>query len=499
MVADSAAISVEDIEVKFGNFRALKGVSLQVQPGEVVGLLGENGAGKSTLIKVLAGVNTPSQGRVLLHGKEISFDSPKHAIDSGISTVHQHSMLVGTMTVAENLVLGDEPPSRLRGFVGRDSTIAHASQIAAGLGFDLPYLNDRVETLSLPQKQVVEIVRAASKATALLILDEPTAALEPSDVDLLFDAIRQVKERGVPVLYISHRLDEIPRVCDRAVVLRDGAKVGELPREECTNANIVPMIAGRPVGELFPQMPFATDDILLELKDFAPAIRGFQGESFSLRRGEVLGLTGGTGAGQRDFARALAGAVGSTGTLQIEGNRVRPGSVPAAVANGICYVSGDRAEGIFPIEPTWRNTAVGSWPRLTNALGFISKNAERRLGKETAESFKVRASGYDGPISELSGGNQQKALIARWAAIKPKLMILDEPTLGVDVGSRREIYDLLVELVADGMAIVIVSADFPELRGIASSLKVFSRNRIVETLDIEDATDAAIMSAREAL
>lgn len=485
------AVAVQGLEVAFGAFRALKGVDLAVAPGEVVGLLGENGAGKSTLIKVLAGVHRPSAGEVRLDGRPVALGSPREAISAGVATVHQHSMLAGNLTVAANLVLGDEPVSG--GFVSGRAIRGRARAVCAAVGIELP-LDSRVEDLSLAERQRVEIVRAASQAGALLILDEPTAALEPTEVDELFATVRHLRDRGTAVLYISHRLDEIPRICDRVVVLRDGRKVGELDGDRCVPDEIIPLLAGRPLDELFPALPAPQAETVLAARGIATS--GTAPVDLELRAGEVIGLTGAAGAGQREVARALAGIERATGSLQVDGRVVGLGRVPAAIAAGVTYVSGDRAEGTFPDQSVWRNAAVGSWPRLTTALGFVRGRQERATGARLSADYKVRAGDVGQPISTLSGGNQQKVLIARWAGTSPRVIVLDEPTLGVDVGARREIYDLIAAEVAGGTAVVLVSSDHAELQAMSHRVVVFADGRPVAELAAEDATEEAVLAAR---
>lgn len=488
---DVEAIGVQDLVMAFGSFRALKGVSLSVHPGEVVGLLGENGAGKSTLIKVLAGIYRPTSGTVRLAGKEVTLGSPREAISAGVATVHQHSMLAGNLTVAANLILGDEP--RRAGIVTTQAINNRARAILDQVGIDLP-LNTRVEDLSLAERQRVEIVRAASQATAVMILDEPTAALEQSEVAELFDTIRHLRDRGIAVLYISHRLDEIPQICDRVVVLRDGSNVGELDGEHCVPAEIIPLLAGRPLDELFPTLSTPGTETVLEVDGLSTATT--KPFAATLHRGEVLGLTGAAGAGQREVARAIAGIERARGAVFLDGQPVRNGSVPDAIHAGITYISGDRAEGAFPDLSVWRNAAVGFWPHLSQRLGFLNSRAERRTGTRLADEYRVRGHSFSQPISTLSGGNQQKVLIARWAGTSPRVIVLDEPTLGVDVGARREIYDLIAEKVAEGTSIVLVSSDHAELQAMSHRVVVFANGAPVAEMDAVDASEEAVLAAR---
>lgn len=493
-VSTDWAVEVRDLEVTFGTFRALKGADLAVRRGEIVGLLGENGAGKSTLIKVLSGVYRPSAGTVLLHGTPTRFHSPREAIEAGIATVHQHSMLAENLTVAANLLLGEEPGTPGAPWLVLNRELRRkAQEIVDRVGIDIP-LDRQVAELSLAMKQRVEIVRAAAQASTLLILDEPTAALDGHEVDELFQVMRHLRDQGIPVLYISHRLSEIPQICDRVVVLRDGMNAGALPAGECQPDNIIPLLAGREIGELFPDVPSPAEEIVLSVRDVV--VGNNAPFNLDLRRSEIVALTGAAGAGQREVARAIAGIEARRGTVTLEGNVVAPHDVPVAIARGIVYVSGDRSEGIFGVLPVWRNAALGLWPVLTNALGFISGRREKKEGRRLSEKFKVRAASLDQPIETLSGGNQQKALIARWAAVKPRLLILDEPTLGVDVGARREIYDLIAEEVAEGTSILLVSADHAELQSMSHRVLVFAAGQVTAEFPSHEATEEAILAAR---
>lgn len=488
-------IEVAGVSKTFGSFTALDDVSIAVRQGEVLGLLGENGAGKSTLIKVLSGAHRADAGEIRIKGVATEIRSPSDALAAGIATVHQHSMLADNLTVAENLVLGKEPSTGvLPWWITKAGVRRRAQEIVDEVGIHVP-LATRAEDLSLAAKQRVEILKAASEAASLIILDEPTAALEPEEVDELFRIIDTITSRGIPVIYVTHRLDEVPRVCDRVVVLRDGHLVGELDRAHLVPDEIIPMLVGRDVGDLFPFRPDPGDDVVLEAIDLATGAT--EPVSFTLRSGEILGLTGASGAGQREVARAVFGAETSQGTVRVDGGVVPRNRPDRAAQHRIGYVSGDRArDGLIPQLSVWRNVALASLRTLSPRLGVLRGREERALGRSVAEQFRVRCASLDQEIATLSGGNQQKALIARWAAVAPRLLILDEPTLGVDVGARREIYDRVVELADQGMAILLVSADHAELQGLSHRVIVFAQGRATAELAAEDATEDAVLRAR---
>ena len=491
---DLPRIEARGVTKIFAGVPALDKVDLTLYAGEVVGLLGENGAGKSTLIKVLAGVYIPEAGEITVRGEKVHFTEPIDALSRGIATVHQHSSLANNLTVAQNLVLGREPGlSWLPFWIRQKAILAKAKEITERFGIQLP-LTTLVDDLTVAQQQRVEIVRAASEADTMIILDEPTAALNPDEVDELFELIATLKAQGIPVLYVSHRLDEIPRICTRVEVLRDGRNVGGLNREDSVPAKIIPLLVGRQLGNLFPDLPTVTDTVVLNAEHVSGKL--LRDVSLKVRAGEVVGLTGAIGAGQRDFARIVFGADPGTGKIELLGKPLPQSRPDLAVKAGVGYVSGDRKkDGLFPILPVWRNATVVKSQDLARA-GFLIPAQERKVGIELIQQFDVRTSSPNKDIGDLSGGNQQKALLARWAAVTPKLLILDEPTLGVDVGARREIYDQIVALAESGMGVLLVSADHAELQGMSHRVLVFTDGEVVAEMDGKDATEEAILHAR---
>ena len=494
MTDDLPRIEARGVTKIFAGVAALDNVDLTLFAGEVVGLLGENGAGKSTLIKVLAGVYIPEKAEIKVRGELVHFTEPIDALARGIATVHQHSLLANNLTVAQNLILGREPGvSWLPFWIRQKAILAKAREITERFGIELP-LTTLVDDLSVAQKQRVEIVRAASEADTMIILDEPTAALNPAEVDELFELIGTLKATGIPVLYVSHRLDEIPRICDRVEVLRDGKNVGGLNKEDSVPAKIIPLLVGRQLGNLFPDLPHMTDEVVFRAENVSGKL--LRNVSMQIHAGEIVGLTGAIGAGQRDFARIVFGADPGTGKVELLGEPLPHGRPDLAVKAGVGYVSGDRKkDGLFPILPVWRNATVVKSEDLSVA-GFLIPARERKVGVELIKQFDVRTSSPNKEIGELSGGNQQKALLARWAAVTPKLLILDEPTLGVDVGARREIYDQIVALAETGMAVILVSADHAELQGMSHRVMVFTDGEVVAEMAGKDATEEAVLHAR---
>lgn len=490
----SPRIQAVNIWKYFSGVPALKGVELSLDSGEVVGLLGENGAGKSTLINVLSGVYRPDKGTILIRGAETEFKAPAESLRAGIATVHQHSSLADNLTVAQNLVLGREPSIGGVGLLtSKRAAVREARKILDRVGIELP-LERIVADLTVAEKQRVEIVRAAAEAETLIILDEPTAALNSEEVDELFEIIGVLKGQGIPVLYVSHRLDEIPRICDRVVVLRDGKNAGELDREHSVPDEIIPLLVGRKLTELFPSRLAPGDDLVF----IGEAVGGqrLKDADISVRKGEIVGLTGAIGAGQRDLARIIFGAQSGHGEMKLDGRSIGFGRPDKAAKSGIGYVSGDRkVDGLFPVMSVIRNSMIVKLGEL-GAGWFFNPFSERKIGVELVKRFGVKAASPNQEIGTLSGGNQQKALLARWAAVAPKLLILDEPTLGVDVGARREIYDQIVELTRQGMSVLLVSSDQAELQGMSHRVLVFDECRLVAELPGEEATEEALLRAR---
>jgi ABC-type sugar transport system ATPase subunit len=491
---DLPRIQARGVTKIFAGVPALDKVDLTLFAGEVVGLLGENGAGKSTLIKVLAGVYIPEAGEITVKGEKVHFTEPIDALARGIATVHQHSSLANNLTVAQNLVLGREPGlSWLPFWIRQRAILTKAREVTERFGIELP-LTTLVDDLTVAQKQRVEIVRAASEADTLIILDEPTAALNPDEVDELFELIGTLRAKDIPVLYVSHRLDEIPRICTRVEVLRDGKNVGGLNHEDSVPDKIIPLLVGRQLGNLFPDLPTVADEVVFRAEHVSGKL--VRDVSMEIHAGEIVGLTGAIGMGQRDFARIVFGAEPGTGRVELLGRPLPQGRPDWTVRAGVGYVSGDRGkDGLFPILPVWRNATIVKSDDLTRA-GFLIPAQERKIGVELIQQFDIRTSSPNKEIGELSGGNQQKALLARWAAVKPKLLILDEPTLGVDVGARREIYDQIVALAETGMAVILVSADHAELQGMSHRVMVFVDGEVVKEMPGTEATEEAILHAR---
>jgi ABC-type sugar transport system ATPase subunit len=476
----------------FPGVQALKDVSIELHAGEVVGLLGENGAGKSTLIKILSGVYEKDAGTVLLNGRKVTFASPYEALHGGIATVYQESMLAPNLTVAQNVMLGCEEGPRFAPFLLRErGLIERAREVAREVGFDLP-LTQRVERLSIAERQLVEIVRALSHAASVIILDEPTASLAPREVDTLFAAIRRLTARGLSVIYITHRLEEVPVICDRLVVMREGVVTGELMADVADEKAIVSLMIGRDIITLYPEKGTPVAEPVRQARGIRTG--KVLGAALTVRRGEVVGLTGLLGAGQRELVRAIFGAEKrSAGEVLIAGESLPAGRPDVAVHKGLGYLSEDRGgEGVIPELSLLQNLTVACLPRLSR-YGFVKKRQEWAVARDLRKRFDIRSYRLTQRMGTLSGGNQQKAVLARCSAIKPKVLILDEPTHGVDIGAKEEIYRLIRNLAAEGVGILLVTSDILEVLGLSDRIVVCARGRIVGEVSAETASEESLL------
>jgi ABC-type sugar transport system ATPase subunit len=485
---DAPALEFRGIAKRFGGVRALRGVSFSVAGGEVHAVLGANGAGKSTLLKILAGLMAPDEGEILLDGRPLRVRSPREAHERGIGLVPQETTLFGNLSIAENLFLG-------RGWSPPGAMAREARRRLAELGLEVdPFLP--VDRLSVARKQLVQIARALAFEPRLLALDEPTASLSEGEAEALFGVLRGLRARGVTMLFVSHRLKEVRAVADRATVLRDGEVAGTLRFPEASREEVVRLLTGAAAApEEATAAPARRADGPAVLEARGLGGRGFRGLSFSLRRGEVLGWFGLVGAGRTEAARALFGIdPAEEGEIFVEGRPARVRSPREAVALGLGLVPEDRKlEGLVLSMTVAENLTLASLPRL-GRWGAISPAADRAAVEEAAARLRLKCAGPDQPVSELSGGNQQKVVLGRWLATRPRVLILDEPTKGVDVGAKAEIRALVRRLAAEGTGVILISSEIEEARD-ADRILVFRAGRVSAELPAAEATDAALMSA----
>jgi ribose transport system ATP-binding protein len=478
-MAEEPLLTMRGIVKQFPGVRALDGVDLDVAAGEVHCLLGQNGAGKSTLIKVLAGAHRPDSGEIVWAGEPASFGSPQAADAAGIATIYQELDLVPGLSVAENVVLGHEP-ARL-GFTRPRDAENLARTLLRRLGH--PEIPPRRELgrLSAAGQQVVSMARALARDARLIVMDEPSAVLDPEEVRNLFRVIRELTADGVAVVYISHRLEEIREIGDRVTVLKDGRSVARnLPARTTPTADVIRLMTGRTIEYVFPERPATPPgDVVLEVDGLTRAGE-FADVSFTVRAGEIVGLAGLVGSGRSEILETVYGArKAGAGTVRVRGTALRAGSVPAAVRAGMGLAPEERkSQGLLMGEPVYRNVSLSALARFAR-FGFLRADAELPAAGAITAQLDVRPADATRPVRTLSGGNQQKVVLARWLLQGCSILLLDEPTRGVDVGARSEIYALIQRLSAEGAAIVLVSSEVPEVLGLADRVLVVREGRVV--------------------
>ena len=480
------------IRKSFGGVRALKGVSLEVRAGEVHALVGENGAGKSTLIKMFAGALQPDEGEIRLEGKRAGHLTPAKSKALGIAVIYQQPALFPDLTVAENIALADEPPALFRRIDWRKRN-EHAAKLLDRVGAGMRP-QSLVSSLSMPEQQLVEIAKAVDAAARLVIMDEPTASLGDRDAQNLFRIVNELRNSGKAVIYISHRFEELFALADRVTVLRDGESMGTFPMAEMTNRELIRLMVGRELDTVFPERDCAIGEPVLEVRHLSCASRGVHDVSLVLRRGEVLGLAGLVGSGRTQFAETLFGLSRTDGGgIAINGKPVRVNSPQQALALGLAYVPEDRRRhGVIMDFPVALNTTLASLERVSRG-GFLDFGAERRVAQEYHERFQVKAPSVDTPVRNLSGGNQQKVSLARWLMTEPRVLILDEPTQGIDIGAKREIYTLIGELAARGLGILLISSELTEVLGMSDRVAVMHAGRVAGVLERNEADAHTVM------
>ncbi|MFD1717571.1 sugar ABC transporter ATP-binding protein [Georgenia deserti] len=466
----------------FPGARALDGVDLEIRPGEVHCLLGQNGAGKSTLIKVLAGAHQPDEGEIRWEGEPVTIGSTMAALDLGIATMYQELDVVDGLSVAENIFLGHELAAG--GVLRRRVSHSRARELLAQLGHSEIRPGREVGTLSAAGKQVVSMARALSRDTRLIVMDEPSAVLDPEEVENLFRVVRTLSAQGVAVVYISHRMDEIRQIGDRITVLKDGRTVATgLDVAETPTPELISLMTGRDVATDFGGASSGpgTEEPALEVTDLA--VEGvFDGVSLTVRPGEVVGLAGLVGAGRSEILETIYGARRATsGTVRVHGRTLRRGSVSDAVDAGIGFAPEERkSQGLLLDEPVYRNITLSTFARFARG-GLLAESAERRAAREQAEALDLQPPDVGRAVRTLSGGNQQKAMLARWLVHGCDVLLLDEPTRGVDVGARAEIYRLIRRLTESGTALLLVSSEIDEVLGLADRVLVIADGHVVHT------------------
>ena len=482
---------VKGITKTFPGVRALYHVNFDLEKGECHALIGENGAGKSTLIKILSGVYQPDEGEILIEGQKVNIRDTSVAFKLGITSIYQELNLHLLLSVAENIFLGRQPIGTW-GLLDYRQMYNATEKVLASLGIDLDP-KAKLSTLSIAQQQIVAIARAISFDTKIIIMDEPTSSLTDREITLLFATIEKLKKRGISIIYISHRLEEVHKIADRATVLRDGKLVGTVKVSETDTAKLISMMIGRTISEYFHKEEVSIGRPVLEVKNLVK--KGIlENISFILRSGDILGISGLVGAGRTELARAIFGAdMIDSGEIFVDGKLVSLRSTSDAVKVGIGMAPEDRkTQGLILGMSIRKNLTIANLFRM-NRLGFIQMREELRLATNLVNKFSIRTPSINREVMYLSGGNQQRVVIAKWLATKPKVLILDEPTRGIDVNAKAEIYGLMCDLVRNGVGILMISSELPEILAMSDRVLVMHEGRILGRFNRANATPEAIM------
>ncbi|MGO4632091.1 sugar ABC transporter ATP-binding protein [Streptomyces sp. 2RAF24] len=488
-----AVITVENIAKRFGTVQALGGVTLDFPAGQVTALMGENGAGKSTLLKILTGDHQPTEGRVLLDGEPIAFAAPQDAIRAGIRIIPQEPEIIPHVSVAENVYAGSLPRKRGR-VLDRAELRRRVAADLARLGFDKVIDPGALGSeLTAAQRQLVEILRALTGDAKIIAFDEPTSSLSEHEVEALFALIGRLRAQGIAVIYVSHRMKEIFRLADRVAVLRDGAVAGVLDAAATNEEEVVRLMVGRDLSSLFVRQDVARDEVVLELHDVTTD--DVTGVDLRIRAGEVVALAGLIGAGRSELAGAIAGDLPiRSGSISMNGRRLSLRNPKDAIRAGIGLAPEERkAQALFLQRSIRDNTSLVSLERLRR-LRFVRRGQESAVAQEYTDRLRVRTPSIEHETGKLSGGNQQKVVLARWLARTPRLLILDEPTRGIDIGAKAEIYQIIADLARSGVALLVISSELPEVLGLADRVAVMQNGRITGELSRAEATEEAILS-----
>ncbi|MEU0240515.1 sugar ABC transporter ATP-binding protein [Nocardiopsis sp. NPDC006198] len=486
-------LALVDVTKSFGSVRALRGLSLELRPGEIHALVGENGAGKSTLVKTIAGVHRPDSGQLLVDGVPTAFGVPADAQRAGVAVIHQEPTLFPDLSVAENIFVGRQPLTRLR-TIDRKRMRSDTGEAFARLGVDMD--PDRpARGLSIADQQLVEIAKALTRRARVLVMDEPTAALSGVEAERLFTVARTLRDSGAALLFISHRFDEVFALCDRITVVRDGAFVSCDPTPDLDVDTVVRRMVGRDVTSLYPKEDAERGDTVLEVDGLTR--RGvFADVSFRVRAGEIVALAGLVGAGRSEVVRAVFGVDRyDAGAVRVHGTPLPAGRPRAAMAAGMALVPEDRRQQGLVMESSIERNATATRRRPLSRFGLLRPRAERDSAREWGERLELRYGRIDDPVSTLSGGNQQKVVLAKWLSTEPRVLFVDEPTRGIDVGTKAEVHRLLSTLAGRGLAIVMVSSELPEVLGMADRVLVMHEGRITAEIDRADADEESVMYA----
>lgn len=483
-------LTLKNITKEFPGVKALDDVTINIERGTIHGLVGENGAGKSTLIKVLAGIYQPNKGEIILDGKPCRFNSPIEARRAGISVVHQEIKLAEPLSVAENMFLGNVQLKN--GLVDWKGMRRRAREIVEDLGMDID-INAQVSSLTVAKKQIVEIMHAINNNSRILIMDEPSAVLTDRELEVMFRIVKQLRDEGITIIYISHRLDEIFGLCSNVSVLRDGCHIDTIPVASVDRQGLINMMVGREMGQEYPKEVGNVGGTILEVKNLSRGI--LQDISFEVKSGEVFGISGLVGAGRTELARAILGIdKPESGEVYVRGKKVHYRMFADAIRDGLGLIPEDRKlQGLVQIMSVKRNTTLVNMKRVLRA-GVISSSLEEKLSKEYADKLHVVTPSMETEVQYLSGGNQQKVVIAKWLFQNSEILFLDEPTRGIDVGAKAEIYRLINRMAKEGKTIIMISSEMPELLGMCDRIMVMHEGHKMGELNAAEATQEKIMA-----
>lgn len=483
-------LTLKNITKEFPGVKALDDVTINIERGTIHGLVGENGAGKSTLIKILAGIYQPNKGEIILDGKPCRFNSPIEARRAGISVVHQEIKLAEPLSVAENMFLGNVQLKN--GLVDWKGMRRRAREIVEDLGMDID-INAQVSSLTVAKKQIVEIMHAINNNSRILIMDEPSAVLTDRELEVMFRIVKQLRDKGITIIYISHRLDEIFGLCSNVSVLRDGRHIDTIPVASVDRQGLINMMVGREMGQEYPKEVGNVGGTILEVKNLSRGI--LQDISFEVKSGEVFGISGLVGAGRTELARAILGIdKPESGEVYVRGKKVHYRTFADAIRDGLGLIPEDRKlQGLVQIMSVKRNTTLVNMKCVLRA-GVISSSLEEKLSKEYADKLHVVTPSMETEVQYLSGGNQQKVVIAKWLFQNSEILFLDEPTRGIDVGAKAEIYRLINRMAKEGKTIIMISSEMPELLGMCDRIMVMHEGHKMGELNAAEATQAKIMA-----
>jgi ribose transport system ATP-binding protein len=486
-------MQMKKISKSFPGVKALQEVDLEAYAGEVLALLGENGAGKSTLMKILSGVYKKDSGQIIFEEKEVNIHGIKEAEELGIAIIHQELSLLRNLTIYENIFLGNEKYHPFTGKLDKSLMKKMAVEYLKEIGSNIDP-NTLIEDINVGEMQMVEIVKAVSKKSKIIVMDEPTTALTDVETAKLFEVMRKLKSQGIAIIYITHRMDEIFEICDKVEVLRDGKYIGSANVSQVTKDELITMMVGRKLEEQFPHIEIPCGDIMLQVKGLSYGNR-IKNISFDVKKGEILGLAGLMGAGRTEVAKLIFGEFKkSSGEILIEGKKVVLNSPKAAIKAGIAYLSEDRKqEGLNLNMTTGQNMTLCTLTQYENAFLRIDRKKENEIANEYINKLSIKTTGPDQMIKNLSGGNQQKVIISKWLMLSPRILIVDEPTRGIDVGAKKEIYEILNKLKQEGKAIIVISSDMPEILGITDRIIVMNEGKITGELKRSEASQETVM------